>query len=192
MPASAPKPRSPGKKLAVGTAAFLALSVAGFFAIGPKRVWHYAAGPADQGAIDFARLTRRSAPNDSLACSSGLCSQPVDVELPTYAGTPAALMAKLDAVVAAMGDAERVDDGRDPAYRRFVFYSRILEFPDTLDARAVETAGGTGLQLYSRSLLGRGDFGANRARLERIARRLETAGTVAAAGRRKSLSGSTG
>ena len=82
-------------------------------------------------------------------------------------------MQALDDAVRTIGRAERVDDGRDPAYRRYVFRSPVFAFPDTLAARAVTEAGaGTALMLYSRSLLGRGDFGANRARLEGIVRAL--------------------
>ncbi|MCE7027881.1 DUF1499 domain-containing protein [Jiella avicenniae] len=161
------------RRILIGVAAAAGVAIAGFFAIGPRRIWRWAAGPADQGPVDFARLRRRDAPNDALACSKGACTQPVDLILPTYRTSPAALIEALDDAARSSGRAERVDDGRDPAYRRYVFRSQVFEFPDTLDARAVTVAGGqTALMLYSRSLVGRGDFGANRARLEAIVRAL--------------------
>ncbi|MBO0664480.1 DUF1499 domain-containing protein [Jiella sp. MQZ9-1] len=152
------------------------VATAGFFAIGPARVWRWAAGPADQGPIDFASLQRRSAPNDALACSPNLCSQPVDIVLPLFAVSPATLMVRLDALIVTMGSAKRVDRRFDAAYRRYVFRSAIFRFPDTLDARAMPTHDGrTALELYSRSLIGRGDFGVNRARLQTIATGLNRA-----------------
>ncbi|MBP0614256.1 DUF1499 domain-containing protein [Jiella mangrovi] len=171
-------------KTTARTAAALAAGVgvaliAGFAIAGPKRIWSWTAGPADQGSVDFATLKRRSAPNDSLACSPGVCREPVDFDLPTYGVSAEALMGRLDRVVEAMGDVRRVDDGRDARYRRYVFRSRILKFPDTLDARAFGVGGGTtALALYSRSLLGRGDFGVNEKRLRAIASALAAPSAV--------------
>lgn len=161
------------RRLALGLAAGAGVAAAGFFAIGPQRIWEWAAGPADQGPLDFTRFRRRSTPTDALACSPGACAQPADLILPTYRTSPAALMQALDESAPQAGAAERVDEGDDPAYRRYVFRSKVLEFPDTLDARAVAgEAGETTLMLYSRSLIGRGDFGVNGARLEAIVRAL--------------------
>lgn len=175
----------PTRRIALAAAA-AGFAAAGFYAIGPRRIWRWAAGPADQGPVDFASLRRREAPNDALACSNGACDQPVDLILPTYRTSPASLMEALDAAARESGRAERVDDGQDPAYRRYVFRSQILKFPDTLDAKAIGGPDGeTSLMLYSRSLLGRGDLGANRARLEAIVRALDRAqGVQAIAARR--------
>ena len=155
--------------LAVALAIVVALVVAvgAFAAIGPESVWERVAGPADQGPADFTSLRRRPAPNDALACSPGLCEAlMVDVPLPTYPEPPEALLQRLDAVVRADPDVKRVDDGQKPTYRRYVARTPVLRFPDTIDAEAVEGEAGTGLRLYSRSLLGRGDFGTNKARLK--------------------------
>lgn len=162
------------RSIAVGVLGVTAVVAGGFVIAGPKRVWEWIGGPADQGPVDFDHLVRRSAPNDALACSAGTCRQRVDLELPRFDEAPQLLMTRLDAVVIAMGQGERVDDGKDETYRRYVFRSRVLEFPDTLDARAMTAGDGrTALKLYSRSLLGRGDFGANRQRLRRIAMELD-------------------
>ncbi|MEX6506591.1 DUF1499 domain-containing protein [Jiella sp. M17.18] len=139
----------------------------GFLVIGPSRVWEWIGGPADQGPVDFAALTRRSVPNDALACSPGLCrGLTVDLTLPAYSAAPAALMYRLDRAALHDGNVARVDNRSRPNYRRYVARTKLLQFPDTVDAEAVASPDGTGLRLYSRSLLGRGDFGANRARLE--------------------------
>ena len=134
----------------------------GFLAIGPERVYTWIAGPADQGAVDFATLQRRNWPTDSLACSATLCRIRVDLVLPVYRESPVALMRRLDAVVLAdIANLRRVDDGRRPAYRRYVARTAAMRFPDTIDAEAQTIAGGTGLMIYGRSQLGTGDWGVN-------------------------------
>ncbi len=79
---------------------------------------------------------------------------------------PAALLARLDVAVLADRNVTRVDDGGRPDYRRYVARTAILRFPDTIDAEAIPGDGGTRLRLYSRSLLGKSDLGANAERLE--------------------------
>lgn len=155
------------------------LGVAAFFLIGPERIWSEVAGPADQGPADLEHLERRPSGNDALACTPEGCSPrmgAVDVPLPIYSQSPPQLLNRLDRLVLAGRDVERVDDRTDPTYRRYVARTRLMRFPDTIDARAqtVDQAG-TALLLYSRSLLGRGDMGANAARLREWASRLSGA-----------------
>lgn len=151
--------------------ALAALAVGGFFAVGPERIWARIAD-ADQGPVDVAHLRRRTVPNDSLACSTGFCARKADFALPVYAVAPSALMAALDAAVLADPDVSRVDDGSRADYRRYVARTPIMRFPDTVDALAGPAGKGAGLVLYSRSLFGRGDWGANRERLEGWAKAL--------------------
>lgn len=145
----------------------MALAGLAFFLIGPEHVWTLVAGPADQGPVDIARLERRTRPTDSLACTPTLCRGRLDFELPLYPLEPDALMRRLDAVVLAdKRDLTRVDDGSDPRYRRYVARTRIMRFPDTIDARAIPVGSGGGLMLYGRSQLGVNDSSVNRARIE--------------------------
>ena len=137
----------------------------GFVLVGPERVYTWIAGPADQGAVDFATLQRRPDPTDSLACTPPLCRIHVDLVLPVYAEPPDQLMDHLDAIVLADTDnLTRVDDRTRPAYRRYVARTAAMRFPDTIDAEAQPLDGGTGLMIYGRSQLGNGDWGVNRAR----------------------------
>lgn len=181
-----PLPFLPSRRsLLFGVLGVAAIAAAGFALVGPRRIWKWAGGPADQGPVDFATLTRRAVPNDALACSPGACSQRTDFDLPAFQTPPDTLMRRLDDIAASMA-AERVDEGLDPLYRRYVFRSRVLGFPDTLDARASSapdpSMGEAALRLYSRSLLGRGDFGANRRRLRQIADDLERAASLGGRG----------
>ena len=50
-----------------------------------EALWTRLGGPADQGPVDLATLTRRSVPNDSVAASPGATSARVDVALPVCA-----------------------------------------------------------------------------------------------------------
>lgn len=153
--------RSRGRLLLI----LLLLSGIGLFTVGRERINAWIAGPADQGAVDFSTLQRRTRPTDSLACSPDLCRIRVDLALPAYAEPPAALMQRLDRLVLAdTVHLVRVDDGSRPDYRRYVARSAAFRFADTIDAEARVTAAGTGLAIYGRSQIGIGDWGVNRAR----------------------------
>jgi hypothetical protein len=51
----------------------------------------------------------------------------------------------------------------------FLQRTRVMRFPDTIDVEVFPSPGGSTIAIYSRSLIGRRDFGVNRAR---VARRL--------------------
>lgn len=152
--------------------AVIVLAAGGLFLAGPERLWEQLGGPADQGAIVFPDLSRSPTPNDALACSPGACSGGSDIELPLYQDAPAALLDRLDQAVLADPNVTRVDDRAAPNYRRYVARTPVLRFPDTIDVEALRGDGGTRLRLYSRSLLGKSDLGANSERLETWKRRL--------------------
>ena len=163
-----------------GLAAIVAIAGGGLFLYGPERLWTELGGPADQGPVQFARLARSPSPNDSLACSPGACAGDglVDVTLPFYEAEPDALLDRLDDLVLAGPDVTRVDDGSRAGYRRYVARTPLMRFPDTIDVEAEEADGSveaTVLRMYSRSLLGESDLGANKARLTAWAARLRTA-----------------
>lgn len=166
------KKASPAARAIVAALTVAALA---FFLIGPDKVWTLAAGPGDQGAVDIATLARLPRPMDSLACTPPLCTGRLDFALPAYPDAPEALMRRLDAVVLAdTRNLTRVDDGSDPAYRRYLARTAIMRFPDTVDARAAPLGAGSGLMLYGRAQLGIDDYGVNRRRLETWAAQLKS------------------
>lgn len=140
-----------------------------------EALWTRLGGPADQGPVDLAKLTRRSMPNDSVAASPGATAARVDVALPVFAIPTQALLARLDAALAEDGDVVRVDHGQTPNYRRYVARSAVLRFPDTIDVDAFGAPEGTLMRIYGRALLGRSDLGANTRRLSRWAELLANA-----------------
>src|SRR5262245_15887731 len=129
----------------------------------------------DMGPIDFATLRRRSSPNDALVCPPGRCpsAQP-DHETKIYDMPPAELSARLTQGALAEPDTRALPC--DPPCRllRYVQYSHLMRFPDTIDVEVLPAGDGRStVAIYSRSLVGYGDFGVNRARIERWLAALE-------------------
>ena len=63
---------------------------------------------------------------------------------------------------------EATDRDRRDRTERYIQRSRLMGFPDTIVVQFFERPGGrSSLALYSRSQLGKSDFGVNRARIAR-------------------------
>jgi uncharacterized protein (DUF1499 family) len=129
----------------------------------------------DTGAVNFAALQRRTTPNDALLCPPGHCpNAKPDWEAPNFAVTPADLLARVATIALAEPSTGALDQHPGSDLRlRFVQYSRIMRFPDTIDVEVVPISEKSTLAIYSRSLLGRSDFGVNRARIARWMAALE-------------------
>ncbi len=151
--------------IAIAVSAGLAAGT--FYAAGPARVWAQF-GPADLGDIDFATLKRRDVPNDALACRMEFCAARYDVEPPEFSKPADELYRIAQAAVASEPRLEKVAAADARQTLRYIQRSRIMGFPDTINVKVVPLPdGGSTVLLYSRSQLGRGDMGVNRARIER-------------------------
>lgn len=160
-----------------GLAALAALAILAFVLLGPERIWSLF-GPADLGPVDFARLERRSSPNDALACpESGFCGGArADIAAPVFAVDARALAAAMERVLASERGLVRVAVDASAGSARYVQRTPLLGFPDTIELRYLDLPGGrSSLAIYSRSKLGHSDLGANRARIERWLQRLAAA-----------------
>ena len=139
--------------------------------------WYWVAklsgAPLDIGPVDWTTLTRKGRRNDTLVCPAGLCpnAEP-DHEAKTYAMQPDELLARLTEIVLAEPHTRALDS--EPGFARFIQYSRLMRFPDTIDVQVFPADGGATLAIYSRSLVGRKDFGVNRARVERWLSKLDS------------------
>lgn len=154
--------------LALAVAAVVLVAASSFVLYGRERSWALLTGPNDLGRYDFTAAARRKTGNDALACSPGLCRQ-ADFALPTYDLPPPKLIDALSRHLAGIDPrARRVDDRHDPAYARFLTFSPIMRFPDTIDILATAAAGRTGVMVYSRAKLGKKDFGKNREHIEKL------------------------
>jgi uncharacterized protein (DUF1499 family) len=146
-------------------AGLLAALLAAIFLVGLERAWTLF-GPADLGPVDFETLQRRSVPNDALACPADLCRASSDLTPPVYLLGADALKAAMARVVASEADVTVVDS--TPLSDRYIQRSRWMRFPDTVVVRYIPRGEGKStVALYSRSQLGEGDLGVNRARIVR-------------------------
>jgi len=161
--------------LAAGLGTLVLLAALAVVLLGPERVWGVF-GPADLGPVDVARLQRRSSPNDALAAPPGFAGTArADLASPVFALDARALRAAMARALAAENSLQRVDADARAGTERYVQRTRLLGFPDTIDVLYVDLPDGrSSLALYSRSKLGYGDHGANRARLERWLAHLTT------------------
>jgi uncharacterized protein (DUF1499 family) len=143
----------------------IAAALAMFASIALERLWTLF-GPADLGPVAFESLQRRATPNDALACPPGVCQASSDVTPPLFAVSADRLREAFAQVIATEPDVVQVEKGA--AEERYIQRTRWLRFPDTIAVRYIPRGESQStIALYSRSQLGEGDFGVNRARVER-------------------------
>lgn len=114
---------------------------------------------------DLRKLARPGSPNNYLICRSGLCAALADEDGPYYDLPPDRLLAVARRVAAAQPNT--VAAGEDPAINQLVFVQRTawLRFPDIVRVQTIKAPDGrTALALYSQSVYGYFDFGANKKR----------------------------
>jgi uncharacterized protein (DUF1499 family) len=139
---------------------------------GLERTWQGLFGRPDLGTVDFATLKRRTTPNDALICPRDICPQAQpDAEPPVFP-VPAARLRSLVSEVALAEPGTSLLD-RDPQQDRYLVRTRFMRFPDTVVVQVFDRGqDASTLALYSRSQIGRSDFGVNRRRLERWVARI--------------------
>jgi uncharacterized protein (DUF1499 family) len=120
----------------------------------------------DIDRVDWPTLRRHKTANDALACPADLCpTAKSDIESQVYQQEPSALLARLrEIALAEPGTRELSCDGN---VARFIQRTRVMRFPDTVDVEVFPAPDGSTIAIYSRSLIGRRDFGVNRARVAR-------------------------
>jgi uncharacterized protein (DUF1499 family) len=154
-------------RLAIAGFLFPAALIAAFFLGGRERIWSLFGSP-DLGSIHFETLARRTTPNDALACPPGICQAQSDVTPPEYAVSAADLRLAVAKAISAEPRLTAVASDDSTMIDRYIQRSALMRFPDTIVVQFFDRPGGRStLALYSRSQLGHGDMGVNRARLER-------------------------
>jgi len=123
-----------------------------------------AEGISAPAPIDFASLQLPASPNTCLLTPSVAPGQG-HLHRDPLPASPEAVMAALDSVAASMPRTFPL--ARFPARNQtqWVVRSALMNYPDIVVAEAAPVEGGTGLWLYSRSLIGYSDLGVNRARV---------------------------
>lgn len=133
-----------------------------------------AAGLPPAEPIDFSRLVLPGSPNAALLAPPGTTSQP-HVAQPLLPVSPEAAWAALRM----LGEAElrcwKMAEWPERRQVQWVVRSRLANFPDLVNGQVVPLVGGSGVFLYSRSLLGYYDFGANGRRIAAWRARLDEA-----------------
>lgn len=130
---------------------------------------------------DMRKIERPSSPNNAVAGPAGSGRQAVDLVTQPYAMAPEALYPIVKAAIAGMANTYLLGEYADRTQMHFVVRSKVLNFPDVVSIQ-IETGGREGeslITLYSRSIYGYYDFGANKARLLPLLARIDQAVTQA-------------
>lgn len=115
--------------------------------------------------VEFASLVPPPSPNTCLAAPA-THPGPKHVVAPLLAGAPDAVFERLLTLAKGFPRTWRLAAWPERRQAQWVERS-TLNFPDIIVAEVVATPAGSSLFLYSRSLIGYSDFGANRRRVER-------------------------
>lgn len=117
------------------------------------------------GVLDLAHLTLPTSPNKALAAPAGFSPKP-DLVTPAYALPPDQLFETVRTTLLAMPNTYALDDHPGHLQAAFVARTPRANFPDII-AIAVQpdAQGGSQLVMYSHSIYGHSDLGANLARL---------------------------
>lgn len=117
---------------------------------------------------DLRTMKRPDSPNNYLICAKSLCSGVVDEEGPTTDLPPEKVLVAALKVASLEPDTSPAEVNAGMAQIVFVQRTPYLHFPDIVRIQAISSASGkTGVALYSQSVYGYYDFGANKARARR-------------------------
>jgi uncharacterized protein (DUF1499 family) len=125
-------------------------------------------------SLNFATLQLPASPNTCLLTPSVAPGQG-HLHRDPLPASPEAVMAALDRVAASMPRCFPLVRFPVRNQTKWVVRSALMNYPDIVVAEAAPVAGGTGLWLYSRSLIGWSDMGVNRARVMAWLEALEAA-----------------
>lgn len=123
-----------------------------------------AEGVPPPAPIDFATLRLPPTPNTCLLTPT-TAPGAGHLHRDPFPVAPGTLMAAVRATAAAQPRTFPLADFAAGRQVQWVVRSRLMNYPDIVVAEAAPAGEGTGLWLYSRSLIGRSDFGVNQARV---------------------------
>jgi len=123
-----------------------------------------AAGVPSPAPVDFATLALPPSPNTCLLTPS-TAPGAGHLHRDPFPVAPDDAFAAIRATAAAQPRSFTLAEYPDRRQAQWVARTRLMNYPDIIVAEVAPARGGTGLWLYSRSLLGWSDLGANRARV---------------------------
>ena len=95
------------------------------------------------------------------------CAAAADVQAPVIPRPQADVFLAVQDALAKEPGLEQVAGNAAEGTLRYVQRSKLMRFPDTINVKVVPAEGGSAVLIYSRSQIGKGDMGVNRARVER-------------------------
>jgi uncharacterized protein (DUF1499 family) len=122
------------------------------------------AGLPPPAPIDFTTLRLPSSPNAALAAPPGTTAER-HVNVPLFDVSAETAWSVLRELGNGMERVWRLAEWPELRQAQWVARSRLANFPDLLNAQVSASPGGTGLFLYSRSLVGYSDIGVNGRRI---------------------------
>lgn len=152
--------------LSLGLAIFGAVTLVVLFTPLGKRPLQALFPVGEIAPTDFATLVLAETPNQYLVCPPGVCRATAQAHSPVFEVPVERLREAWETLVAAEPRLSRIGARDD---RQFDYVQRTLRFrfPDIVTVRFVALSPSRStLALYSRSIYGQSDFGANRARVE--------------------------
>jgi uncharacterized protein (DUF1499 family) len=114
--------------------------------------------------IDFPTLRLPSSPNAHLAAPPGATNERHET-VPLLPATPDVAWGVLRTLGEGMPRVWKMAEWPEVRQAQWVARTRWMNFPDLINAQIVELPGGTGLFIYSRSLVGHSDLGVNAERV---------------------------
>lgn len=116
---------------------------------------------------NFTTLTPPGSPNSYLICPEGVCAAATpDAASPEIQLAPAQLIDRIETI--AQADGATLMDRIDANAVEMVVRTPLMRWPDRISVRAYPGPdGGSTFALYSRSIYGESDLGANQKRVER-------------------------
>lgn len=125
-------------------------------------------GPVDAPLQDLRTVKRPDSPNSYLICPKDLCAAKADEDGPIVSLTPEKVLVAALKVASQEENASTMEADVTLGQYVFVQRTRFLRFPDVVRVQAIGLPDGrTAVALYSHSVYGRYDFGANKARAQR-------------------------
>lgn len=126
-----------------------------------------AAGVKSPGLVDFSHLVLPRSPNKALAAPAGFTPKP-DFDTPRYNESPEALFATVEKLAGSEPRTYVLDKFPGHLQQAWVERTPLANFPDIVIAQVTaDPDGGSSLILYSHSIYGYSDFGANAERIKR-------------------------
>lgn len=146
---------------------FIIIVAIAFFAYGRENTWIVFFGKADMGGVDFASLVPSKKPNSALFCPKDYCPNAERKSLSPIFEMPAeALKDKLFRIINAEPHMQQVANDEENHNYRFVQYTPLMRFPDTIRIKIIKLADGKStLAIFSESQIGRSDLSVNYKRI---------------------------